>query len=442
MELNHHNRLNLFIHYVILSSISFLGMSIYVFVDTYFIANGIGQDGLVALNVILPSYSLFINAIAILISVGAGTLFAVKRAQKNGLESSQVMMHAYLLGLIMGIIVSIVGVVFAKPMLQFFGARQEVLTMAIEYQRVLYLFAPLFILSRIAGAIVLNDGNPKLSTIAMVASAIANVIMDFILIYVFQLGMFGAALATGIAPLVSFVVLAKHRKQASFTFMKIQVRVKAFISIVQVGFSSAVGEWSLGIVMVVTNILLLNYGGNEGIAAYGIMLNISIIYTSFLYGVGHAMQPLVSHYFGKQRHQDARMILKYGLVLNTLLAIFFYAFSRFFDTMLIELFNSQNNQLLKALSLNGFQYYFLSLIPLAINIAWITYYNSILKTKWAFILSMLRGFIFVNLFLFVLPNYIGINGVWLAPVFAESLVVILAIGLFVFKGRKNENGII
>ncbi len=434
MDLNHQSRFKLFVHYVILSSISFLGMSLYVFVDTYFIANGIGQDGLVALNIILPSYSLFINAIAIWLSVGIGTLFAIQK-NKDTKQAHALVMHGFVIGLVSGVVVSIVGIVFAKPMLYAFGGRQEALQMAINYQRILYLFAPLFILSRIGGALVLNDGNPKLATQAMLASAGANIVMDFILIYVFRMGMVGAALATGIAPIMSFIILSRHK--ASFKLVNVKHKLKTYLSILNVGFSSAIGEWSLGVVMIVTNILLLNFNGNEGIAAYGIMLNLSIIYTAFLYGVGHAMQPLISHYFGKNKERDTKKILFYGLVLNTILAIFFYAFSLIFDTILIELFNAQNNQLLQTIASSGFRLYFLSLIPLAINIAWITYYNSILKTKWAFVLSMLRGLGLVNVMLLVLPQWLGMQGIWLAPVIAETIVVILAACLYMYSQKEK-----
>ena len=200
--MNRKNIFATFIKYTSLSMLSMIGLSCYILADTLFIANGVGPLGLTALNLDLPIYNI-IFGLGTMLGVGAATRFSILKSQDKHHEANQYFSQSLIVGLIISIPFMIIGIFFPATIVQLLGGNSEVLPIAVDYLRTFIIFTPFFILNQIMVTFVRNDHNPKLASIAMLMGTLFNIIFDYILVFPCQLGMFGAALATGFSPVVS-----------------------------------------------------------------------------------------------------------------------------------------------------------------------------------------------------------------------------------------------
>ena len=210
-----------FAKYVSLNILAMLGSSCYIVADTFFIANGIGADGLTALNLAISLFS-FIQAIGLMVGIGSGTRYAVSMSRGERETGSRVFSNAIMAGIAAGCLIAVVGLLFAGRIAEAIGADQVTKGMTSTYLKVIMFFAPFYIVNHTIVAFVRNDGNPKLATIAMLAGNFSNIILDYVFIYLFKWGMFGASFATGIGPVISICCLSAHfiKKQNQFKLIK------------------------------------------------------------------------------------------------------------------------------------------------------------------------------------------------------------------------------
>lgn len=310
------------------------------------------------------------------------------------------------------------------------------------YLKVILLFSPAFIANETLLGFVRNNGNPELSMIAMVSGSLANIVFDYIFIFPCGLGIFGAVLATGFSPLFSLLILStlKIRKLNQFHFIKTKPDLINSRSILSLGFPSLVTEVASGIVMIVFNMIILNLGGNTGIAAYGVIANLVLVVIAIYTGVAQGMQPLISRAYGNQNIKTVRQILRYGLYTITVLSVLIYTGIYFFASPITAIFNSEQNKTLQEIAELGLRLYFTGILFAGCNIVLSIYFTSTEKPLPAHIISLLRGLVFIIPLAFLLSVLWGITGVWLAFPEAEFLVTVLGIGIYrKFQTKKRSS---
>ena len=241
-------------------------------------------------------------------------------------------------------------------------------------------------------AFVRNDGAPRLSMLAMLTGSFSNIILDYIFMYPLNMGMFGAAFATGLAPIISLAVLSSHfrKKRNRFYISKFRPEINVFSAICSLGMSSLITELSSGIVLIIFNLLILNLTGNLGVAAYGIVANLALVATAVFVGIGQGIQPLASRDFGKGRLEELKKTLQYAIVLSILIAVFFNLIAFAFTDKLVSIFNSEDNLKLAGLAGKGLRLYFTGFIFAGLNIVITAYLSAIQKQECLFI-SISRG---------------------------------------------------
>lgn len=279
--------------------------------------------------------------------------------------------------------------------------------------------------------------------IAMITGSISNVVLDYVFLYPLNMGIFGAVLATGFAPVISILCLSIHMIQRKNTFAPEPILPdgKREISVILLGISSLITEFSSGIVMIVFNYLLLGIAGNIGIAAYGIIANLSLVLVSVFTGIAQGMQPLLSHACGKKDHENIQKLLRYGILSSTLLACCTYAVLFTGAEPVTNLFNGENNPALRDLAVHGLKLYFVSAPFTGFNIIFTTFFSSTKRAIPSQILSLLRGLFLIIPIAFVLSHIFGINGIWLTLPLTEVLVSIVA--LFIQNhGKKLKSQVI
>lgn len=414
-----------------------IGLSCYILADTFFVSKGLGTNGLTALNLAIPIYS-FIHGSGLMIGMGGGTKYSIFKSQNHHSSANKIFTHAVVLAGFFALVFVLIGLFGSKFIITLFGGQGEVFEMAVTYLRVILLFAPAFLLNNVLLCFVRNDGAPQLSMAAMIGGSLSNIILDYVFIFPCQMGIFGAVFATGLAPIISMMILSPHflRKHNQFHFTKCQIRVHFWLSLLSSGVPSLVTEVSSGIVMIVFNAIILQLAGNVGVAAYGVIANLSLVVIAIYTGIAQGIQPLMSRYYGINRFDFIYKVLRYALITMIMVSVLIYSIVFFGAEQVTQIFNSEHNAILQTIATNGLQLYFIACPFAGFNIIISMYLTSTENPLPAHIISLLRGFLIIIPMAFVLSWIFHIQGVWCAFPATEFIVAIIGV-LFFLRMKKT-----
>lgn len=430
-----------FLQYVSLNVLGMIGLSCYILADTYFVAKGMGTEGLSALNLAIPIYS-FINGLGLMIGIGGSTRYAILKSGKKADEANHVFTHSILFGLMIGVIFLLVGIFYSDRLSWLLGADNHTFSKTNIYLKTLMCFSPMFILNNILICFIRNDGSPRLSMIAMLTGSFSNVILDYIFIFPMGMGMFGAAFATGLAPIISMGVLASYfiRRKNYFKLVKHIPNFFSIKDICSLGISALITEVSSGIVIIIFNMVILGLAGNTGVAAYGIIANLSLVAVAIFTGVAQGTQPVVSSNYGQGNHKNVLKVLKYAIICSVIIAASLYLIVSLFTNQLIGIFNEGNDMELARLASEGLRLYFTAFVFVGINIISAAFFSSIERPVPSFIISILRGCIVIIPIAFIAAKYFGMTGIWISFPVTELITALTSMTFLVYYLRKHNVG--
>ena len=321
-----------FIKYVTLNVIGMIGFSCYILADTYFVSKGMGANGLTSLNLAIPVYT-FINGISLMIGIGGGAKYVLLSAKGEKDKANTIFTSSVQAGILCGLAFLTVGILLGNKISYILGADNVTFAMTSLYLKTIMAFAPFIILNNIFLVFVRNDGNPKLSMLGMLFGSFSNIILDYVFIFPLNLGIFGAAFATGLSPVISMIILSIYllKRKNQFHLKKEKLNIKEVIKLCGTGASSFITEISSGIVLIVFNMVILKLKGNIGVAAYGIVANLALVVMAIFTGIAQGVQPLVSKSYGNKEKEQLYYILKYSIFLSITIAILVYGIV-FFST--------------------------------------------------------------------------------------------------------------
>lgn len=429
-----------FAKYVFLNILGMAGLSCYILADTYFVSARLGSDGLAALNITLSSFN-FINGIGLMLGIGGATRYVICREQEQTREADRAFTQAFLLGLIIGVVIFTAGKIYAGDLAHLLGARGHILDMSEVYLRTIFSFAPFFILNNILIAFVRNDYAPRLAMWGMLSGSFLNILLDYIFIYPMDLGIFGAALATGCAPVFGLILTSTHmlRRKNSFHFCRIRFSFKKMIHICSLGTSSFLDEISGGIVLIVFNLLMLNFAGNTGVAAYGIIANLALVALAFQIGLSQGTQPLLSRFFGQGQYGEVKRVYRYAVLTAVVIGALVLVIICVFTDQLIGVFNSSRDAELARIADKGIRLYFSGFLIVGINIITASRFASTDHPKASLAIACFRGIIGIVLLALVLSALLGQTGLWLAFPITEAVTLI--IGMILKRISDKEQGV-
>lgn len=425
-----------FIVYISFNILGMIGISCYILADTFFVAQGLGTDGLTALNLAIPVFS-FISGSGLMIGIGGGTRYSIAKAEGNEKAARQTFTRALLLAVLLASFFTLAGIFGSGLLASLLRADEQVFSMTQTYLRVILVFAPAFLLNNTTLCFVRNDGNPRLSMIAMLTGSFANIIMDYILIFPFKMGILGAAIATGFAPVISLSILSLHLKsgKSGLRLNRPQLSARYFLDILSLGVSSLIAESASGIVMIAINFIILSLTGNIGVAAYGIIANLSLVVTSIYTGIAQGIQPIVSSAHGTGKLGEVRKIYRYAVTASLLSSVLVYTFLAAARIPLIHVFNKEGSQTLKAIAEPGILLYFTAFFFAGINIISAMQFSSTARPGFAFLVSVMRGIAVILPCAFILSSLFGMTGVWIAFPAAESLTCVAVAGMLIYQKK-------
>lgn len=427
-----------FIKYVCLSILGEMAISFYILADTFFIAQGIGDKGLTALNLAIPVFN-FIYGIGLMLGIGSGIRLSILKIDHKYEEINQVYDHTLFLGFVIGVLFMVAGLLYSTPLARMLGANDAVLKDTVTYLRTIMIFTPAFIFNNTLNGLVRNDNNPVLATTAMIVASFMNVALDYIFIFICHMGMFGAVFATCLAPLIGLSILSLHfiKKKNTFHPVKIHLQFSIIRRIIKLGFPSMLIEISSGLVVLLFNTLILKITGNIGVAAYGVVCNIWLVCIAIFNGLANGMQPLTSESYGSHDTKNLITLRRMTLAISLLLSSVIYLTVFTNASMITSLFNKTNNPALYKLAIEGFKIMFIGLFFAGVNIVLTTYFTSIESAKIASTLILLRGVILIVPASIILSQ-LGMKGIWASLPLSE--IITTCVGLTYLKLKKDCNG--
>lgn len=438
--MEHTKPLPLFLRYSALSVLGMLAISCYILADTFFVSQRMGTNGLAALNLAIPIYN-FIHGVGLMLGMGGATKYSICKSQNDSKGADRQFTHSLYLGGLFTLLFVGCGLCFSEPLTRLMGADAAVFEMANTYLQVMLLFAPAFLLNDILVCFVRNDGNPRLAMLATVGGSVSNILLDYLFMYPCGMGIFGAILATGLAPVIGILILTAHfgKKNRGFHLAWGRIEKSAVSTQFSLGFPSLLAQLSSGIVMIVCNQIILGLEGNVGVAAYGVIANLSLVIVGIYTGIAQGMQPLVSQAYGKQEGKTAALYLRYAMVSMLLCSALLYICLACFASPVAAIFNQEQDPALQQIAVSGLQLYFTSIPFTGCNLVLSMYFTSVEQALPAHIVSLLRSLVLIVPVVYGMSVLWGMTGVWLAFPLTEGIVSLVGIGYY-FRRKTTRLG--
>ncbi len=426
-----------FVRYASLSMLGMLGLSCYILADTFFVAQGVGETGLAALNLAIPAYNLM-NGAALMLGMGGAIRYSVYRAKGEQDKADAAFTNTMLLAAIFSVIFMLAGGLGSGLFARLLGADEQTFALTDVYLFVLWLFSPAFLFSTSLMCFVRNDGAPATAMLATLSGSLANVLLDYVLIFPCGMGMLGAVLATGCSPLFGLAFCVGHilRGKNGFHLRPRTLSARFIAPVFSLGFPFFVEQLSSAVVIITFNYLFLGLSGNTGVAAYGVVANVSLVVLSLFNGIAQGAQPLFSRARGSKNAAQSRAVLRYALLSAFALSAVLYAVLFIFAVPVSDFFNSEHSQALREIAVRGLRLYFIAMPFAAVNILLCSYFSAEERALPAQIVSLLRGLIVILPAAFLLCALWAETGVWLAFPVTEAIVCAVAAGFLAFSARS------
>ncbi len=421
-----------FFKYTSASIVSMIGLSCYILADTIFISMDMGKLGLASLNIACPTFS-FVFALGLLFGVGGATKFAIHRGAKQENEANTVFTHTMLIVGILATIFLIIGLTASKEIAYLLGADEETIEYSNQYTQIMLCFAPFFMFNTVFQNFVRNDGAPRTAMVAMIAGNLFNILFDYILIFPCKMGMLGAALATGISPIISMAVMTIFffaRKKNHFRVVKCKISATTIGRISALGIPSFMSELSTGILMIIMNNLFYKFNGNDGLAAFSIVVNVAYVVSAIVNGVAQGTQPIISFNYGKCDYITIRKVLKYALITISCLALILYTAVCASAEGITSILNTENDANVQILAPFGLRLYFLYIVVGCFNILFSSYFSAINKASYSQIITLIRCYLAIIPICYLFAYLWQSTGVWISLVTAEAVCLIVTIALY------------
>ena len=412
----------------------------YVIVDGIFVGKGIGSNALATINIAYPVTN-FLIGLSLMFGVGGATMISIARGKNQVKEVNNIFSHILFLIFLAYFIALTTIILFEKNVITFLGGNATLYNDVRAYLIPSAWFNIFFMLSMGLNAVVRNDNAPKHAMFSMIIGAIVNIFLDALFIMVFKWGIWGAATATGLSQVCSFLFLWLHFYNGSSEIRfekKLKFSPKIIIKILTNGFPSFIIEFAIAVVTLLFNIVLMKMTGEIGVAAFSIVAYVFYIFRMFFNGLAQGIQTIVSFNYGANRFDRLKKIFILGHKTSIISALLIIIILNIFKVNIVSSFTNGDEELIKLAS-SGLIGYTSGLVFLAINFINISYLQSMEKALISNLLSFGRSFFFVIVGILIYPKIFGIYGVWLTLPLADFTIFAITFIGYLLKNKNNKN---
>lgn len=427
-----------FLRFIIPSIIAQWVFSLYTMVDGIFVARGVSEVALTAVNISMP-FSVGLFSISILFAVGNSTIVAILLGKGERDKANQVFTQNIVVLCVAAVLITVFVLTFLEPFARFLGATDNILPYAKQYIGTIAPFAVAYILSYSFETLIKTDGYPKLATIYVVCGALLNCVLDYLMIMVFGWGVFGAALATGISQASVIFLYLGHFLGAKGTirFARFRFQLSVIVRQIKNGLSSGVTEFSGGIIIFFFNQVILAYIGENALVSYTIISYVNTIVVMSMAGIAQGVQPLISYYYGKGVPEKYKKLLRYSVIAAAVISIVSTAGCWLGAEGIVGMFLKKESAALTAYSVEVFRIFILSFLIAGYNVVIGGYFTAVEKAGYATLISIMRSLIALVGGLILLTALFGGEGIWWAPTLAEGVCLVMTLFLF-YRYKKGQ----
>lgn len=419
--------------------------TLYNIVDRMYIGNipEVGGLALTGVGITMPIMTMIL-AFGMLVGIGASARISLKLGEHKRDEAEQHLGNAFTLILLISMLITVLGLIFMKPLLEIFGTSQDTEVYASQYMQIIFIGTIFNMISFGLNHSIRSDGNPKIAMFSMLIGAGTNILLDPIFIFILGLGVRGAAIATVISQIASTIWILYYftKGKGSIKISRHNVKLKktVIISIFSIGMSPFAMNMAQSLVQVLANNALKEYGGDLAIGAMTIISSISMIFMMPLFGLNQGSQPIIGYNYGARKYHRVKDAVKIPIIVATVIVSVGWLLIQFVPELLIRAFSSDESLL--EMAKTGLRTFLFMLPVLGFQTISSNYFQSIGQAKISMLLSLLRQVILLIPCLIILPHIggLGLMGVWLAGPVADGLASIITGIIFFGSIRKlKEN---
>ncbi len=437
IKLSDHFDYKRLLHYCLPSIVMMLFTSIYGIVDGFFVSNFAGKTPFAAVNLIMPLL-LVLGCVGFMFGTGGGALIAKTMGERKPEKANEIFTLIIVVSAICGVVLAALGFFLLRPVAKLMGADGELLEQSIIYGRIILLALPFYILQFEFQCLFATAEKPKLGLYVTVASGVANMILDALLVAVIPLGVAGAAAATAISEFVGGVIpliYFARENTSRLRLVKFKFDGKALLKTCGNGSSEFMSNISMSIVSMLYNVQLMKYAGEDGVAAYGVLMYVSMIFQAIFIGYSVGTAPIIGFNYGAENKDELKNLLSRSLRIISVCAICMFAAGQLCSEPLGRLFVGYDAELL-AMTVHAFGIFSFAFLFSGFSIFGSSFFTALNDGFTSALISFLRTLVFQLAAVLLFPLIWQLDGIWLSIVGAEVMSIIVT-ALFLVGKRKR-----
>lgn len=431
----------LLLKYSIPAIIGMIVTALYNVVDRMFIGHipEVGSLAITGVGVTMP-ISTIILAFSMLIGAGATAQISIKLGQGKKEEASKVIGNAITLGVILALIITFLGLTFSNPILYKFGASEGTLPYAKAYINIILIGTIFNVIGFIMSNTIRSDGSPKLSAAIMVIGCLTNIVLDWLLIFGFNLGIKGAAIATSISQMLTAIIglwyYVSGKSNIGFKKESLKLDKKVVIAILSIGVAPFSMQIAASLIQVISNNALKTYGSDLAIGAMTTISSVALMCLMPIFGLNQGAQPIIGYNYGAKKKERYKKAYLLSLKVATIILTVAFIIVQVFPTVIIGFFNKDPE--LMSISIKGIRIYLLTLPIIGIAITGSNFMQSIGKAKESMFISLLRQVILLIPLILILPRTFGLDGIWIAQPISDITATIVTAIILIKQFKEVE----
>lgn len=423
-----------FIKYLVPSVMTMIFLSFYTTIDGFFVSQYAGSDALAGINIVIPITCVTFG-IAVMLATGSGAIIGDKLGRKKEQEANEIFTFITIVLLIFAILFTIAGILFLEPICIFLGSSERLLEHVLPYAYVIFLGSVPMSFKLFFEYLVRTDGKPDVGMIMSLTGLILNVIFDYILVAVLGLGTLGAAWSTTLSITVSMLIgLGYFLKYSHIKFCRPRINWKVLFKSCTNGSSEMLTEMSTGITTFLFNLIIMQYFGEDGVAAVTIIMYIYYFFIAVYMGIAVAAAPIVSYNVGSGNYEKIKETTRYSFITIAISSVLILAISLLYGREIIHLFVGDGNVF--HLTWDALKLFSPVFLFIGLNVFLSGYFTALGNGFISALISSLRSLILVVLFILILPKLLGVSGVWMTMPMAEAVTFFIAVYLYRAYGKS------
>lgn len=426
--LNKRSLLSQFAHFSTATVASLMVFSLYSIVDGLFVAKGVGEYAMSAVNLAVPFTNVMFS-IAVLFAVGTSTIIAIYLGEGRRENANSLFSQNLVALILIGAVISVLVLAFLEPFALLLGAKDVTLEYTKDYLRGLAPFAVCFMVSYNMEILVKTDGRPTLAIVTVITGCLTNCVLDYVAIFILNWGTWGAAFATGLSQLVTCIIYLTHflGKHTTFHLVRFRPDPHIYKRLLPIGVADGVTELCNGVMIFLFNRTILRCIGQDGLVSYTIIAYINTLILNLMLGVSQGSQPLISYHYGQKDRDGYRRLLRYGLFTVAGLTVLCFAAVQLLGPQVVGIFLDGDKPALMDSSISALRSYGLCYLLIGFNVLIGGFLTAVERPRPAICISVGRGLVLQSGALLALAAIFGGSAIWYTPLISEALCLVLAV---------------